>query len=170
MIINHAIKSGEAVVFTKVEKIINLTTDVSVLLIVIVGYAITWWTLDKNLKQIKATMAETGMHIDTKEIERRRTSLKRAIILIAVSYLVLRLPFAIFSGQIPNDVDGNKFISITLGIGILLFQMQFCVNFVIYAIYLGDYWEAFLDVFYLVCPCCFKWPRNINNKEEVEME
>ena len=48
----HAIKNGEAVVFTKVERIINLTTDVSVLLIVIVGYAITWWTLDKNLKQL----------------------------------------------------------------------------------------------------------------------
>ena len=160
----HAIENGEAVVFTKVERILNFTTDFAVLLIVVVSYAITWWTLNKTFKHLKATMAETGMHIDTKEIERRKKSLERAIILISVSYFALRLPFAFFAQQIPNDVDGNKFISIKLGVGILLYQMQFCVNFVIYAVYLGDYWEAFLDVFYLVCPCCFKWPRNLDSQ------
>ena len=167
----YSVKNHETVLFTKVQEILNFTTDISIFLIVVVGYVITWWILRKKIQQAKDTMDETGIQIDMRGVESQQRSFLIAVGLISASYVVLRLPLAIFGQKyLPTDDDGKKFISPWLGTCILLYQMQFCINFVIYAIFLADYWEAFLDVFYLMCPCCFKWPRNLNHDQDLEIE
>ena len=148
--------------FTKVQNIVNLTSYGTVFVIIVISYLMTWWLLKKNVQEARE-IDDGGTQTNIEQVESRRKSLLIAIGLIFVCYIVLRLPLAIVGPT--YEIDS---ISSWLGICVLLFEMQFCTNVIIYAVFMADFREAFLDVFYLMCPCCFKWPRNLN-KEDMEM-
>ena len=169
--------SPQKVIFTNLQQIMNMVTDISLFVVIVISYVVTWCIFKKEAEGAMDVLPEGCRREEFNEqVKHLRKSLSIAIGLVSVCFLVLRLPLIIFVRELDllghtggGGKDGIAFISPGLGICVLLFQLQFCVNFVIYAIFMADYRNAFLDALYLMCPCCFKWPRNHNN-EDMKLE
>ena len=150
-------------VLTKAQGILNMANFVAYSAIMVTSYLITWWLMKITVQRARK-MDDDGVPINVEQVEIQRKSLLKAIALIFVCYVVLCIPLFISAGS--HEIES---ISPWLGTCLILYEMHFCTNFIIYAILVADYREAFLDVLYIMCPCCFKWPRNLNN-EEIELQ
>ena len=118
-------------------------------------------TLDKQVKEAPTNGALQN-EIMIKKVSAIRRSLLIAIGLICVCYVICRLPLGLFSRGLPDSQDDEEFnspLQVLLGISVILYQVQFCINIVIYAIFVENYRQAFLDIFYLITPCCTKRPQ-----------
>ena len=168
-------EGNQKVMFTTLQKGLNIIADISILAVIVISYAITWWLYLKARKENQRVQDANKLNADqlevlNKHVKHIRTSLSTAIGLISICFVVLRLPLAIFIRTVPKGENGISFISPGLGTCVLFYQMQFCVNFIIYAVFMADYRKAFVDAFRLTCPCLFKRSRNRNEVEDIEME
>ena len=89
-----------------------------------------------------------------------------AVGLIYVCYVVLRLPLFLFGKDfnLEGGVGGDNGSSLWLAICVIIYQIQFSMNFLIYAVLVSNYRKAFRDIISMIFPCCFKSPMpNRNN-------
>ena len=157
-------KNGTYVAFTKLDTIVNMASFGTHFVIIVTSYLIAWWFWKKTVQQAKEIDAAAreigveGTQVVVDQFEARRKSLSIAIGLIFVCYVVLRIPI-IFAAP-PRGIE---FMSPWFATSLILFTLQFCLNVIIYAVFMADFRKAFLDIFYLICPCCFKRPRHLSS-------
>lgn len=165
----YPVQEGEKVLFTSLQHTLSITVDALIFAIIISCYLITWWYYRRGKKKIQEAQDPQGPNHMYHEIfgqhfKKLKKELIRAIGLISACFIVLRLPYHIFVTTLPSK-DGVQFITPGMYICLVLYQMQFCVNIVIYAVVVADYREAFLDAFRFMCPCCCKAQRTTENEE-----
>ena len=157
-------ENGTYVAFTKLDGIVNMASFGTHFVIIVTSYAITWWFWRKTVQQAREIARRSieigveGTQFVIDRVEARRKSLFKAIGLIFVCYAVLRIPI-MFSAS-PHGIE---FMSPWFATSLILFTLQFCVNIIIYAVFMVDFRKAFLDVFYFMCSCCFKPPRHLDS-------
>ena len=178
----YVVEGGNRTLFSDVQYFTNLATDVVLLAVITVCYVIIFWKLRKLAQQareeIQRSLTEDRCSITSSSlidfevrVKTLQKSLSAAVGLIYVCYAVLRLPLVICGNYFGPEggVDSDNGISLWLVICIIIYQIQFCVNFIIYAVLMANYREAFLDIIRMMCPCFFK-RLGANNNVDVPVE
>lgn len=161
------VEGGNVTSFSDVQYFTNLVNDVVLLLVIGVCYVIIYWKLRILANQARDAIEQfedrdSISRISLVSFETHVLSIQRSLLisvgLIYVCYVILRLPLVICGKYfgIDGGVDRGTGISLWLLLCTIVYQMQFCVNFIIYAVLMANYRNAFLDIFRIVFPCCFK--------------
>ena len=125
----------------------NIFNDVFLLVIIVSSIILIWYKLDlesKNAKEhLSIDFSKTLKDIETKA---RKRSLRNAALMICVPYILLRLPIFIY-----GQTDATDFVVLSC---IFLYELQFCIHFVIFAFIHNDYLSAYKDSFnFLLMKC-----------------
>ena len=161
------VEGGNVTSFSDVQYFTNLVNDVVLLVVIGVCYVIIYWKLRVLAKQARDAIEQfedrdSISRISLVSFENHVLSIQRSLLvsvgLIYVCYVVLRLPLVICGKYfgIDGGVDRGTGISLWLLFCIIVYQIQFCVNFIIYAVLMANYRTAFLDIIRMMFPCCFK--------------
>ena len=79
---------------------------------------------------------------------------------ICTSYVILRFPLIVFGWHLEV-----KEYYVALGICTILYNIQFCFHFIIYAVVQNDYRNAYFDILNLMFPCNNKCRASDNNND-----
>ena len=148
--------------FTETQYIVSLGNDVVIFSIMAISYLTIWWTFKKALRNKNEILGND-------ELARLRVNIKGNILekrmiftigIICAYYVLLRFPI-FFYGRTPIDR-----ITFEVGLCLLLYKMQFCLHFLAYAIIHESYRQAYLDIFKILLPCCFKKKERDNSSTQ----
>ena len=132
---------------TKRQYGMNIFNDVSILLIMVSSIILIWYKLDLESKNAKGHLSidfsKTLKDIETKA---RKRSLRNAALMICVPYTLLRLPIFIY-----GQTDVTDFVVLSC---IFLYELQFCIHFIIFAFIHNDYLSAYKDSFNFLQMIC----------------
>ena len=159
-------EDGKAVVFSDVQYFTNLSTAIGLSVVIVASYVVIYWAFGKQRRQTREELEgrnEEGLLNNyRRHVDDLRKNLLISIFLIVVSHTVLILPIVIYDTYFSvEDPDGG----FSLGVVIckIIYEINFSVNFLIYAVLMKHYREAFLDILKIIFPCCFK--RQISNSD-----
>ena len=140
------------VIFTRMQYNLNLFSDIMVLLVVIISSGISVWGFKTEVKhkrnKLEADQLKLFRYNVITTLKEKRLNI--TVCSICITYIVLRLPLYVL-GQIEIN-----HIGFGIGFCFFLYNMQFCIHFLIYAIGGKDYREAYRDMLNLIFPCCCK--------------
>ena len=149
-------QDGKLVLTTNLEKRYLLATDILVLLTIAICGCIVVWSLKRSLEKLEMARKEAMEKIPEETLAKHKPIIDRmkrkanystgALIL---SYVVLRLPWMIFS-----EISGNDLNSTGMKTSSLLYFMKFNILFLIFGFARKNYRNAFKDLIKLLCPCC----------------
>lgn len=144
--------------------VFNLANDTIVLIIVLISSIISIWGFNRQVLEMRDKLSKDELKLFRYNFiaALKQKKLSITIFSICLSYFVLRLPLVII---------GNTTIShITFGFAfcVFLYNLQFCVHFMIYAVGGKHFAEAYYDMLKLIFPCCSGNPSTDTNQIDVE--
>ena len=144
--------NGTRVWFTQTQYVINLSNDIFILLIMVGSIFIIWHGFQREVKDNKTRLQgnERGLTFVNTIAKAAEKQLITTAVIICTTYVVLRLPLYIYGR---TEIT---FIPVGLAACVLLYVMQFCTHFVIYAIIQNGYQRAYHDTLRLIFPSCIK--------------
>ena len=138
--------------FTQAQYKVSLANDVMIFFVMATSYLTIWFTFkkavnDKNDNLAHDELARLRVNVRANILEKRMIF---TIGIICVYYVLLRFPI-FFYGR-------TQISKITFGLGfcIVLYKIQFCLHFIVYAIIHESYRNAYFDILKILVPCCFK--------------
>lgn len=153
-------QDGKLVLTTNLEKRYLLATDILVMLTIAIFGCIVVWSLKTEMKEAKEEIPEETLEKYKPIIDRMRRKANYSTGALILSYVVLRLPWMIFS-----EISGNDINSIGMKTSILLYWMKFNILFLIFGFARKNYRNAFKDLIKLLCPCCLCKQQTIKDQK-----
>ena len=161
--------NGTIVVLTTTQHTVSMISDIVILLIILASSIVTWFRFKKTVERGKETLKNNEFKLIafsiTAKLEEKYISI--AISVICAYYVIVRFPLYIVSHvHSGHDYTQEQHDGIFKGIGvcIILYIMQFCTHFLIYAVIQSAYRKAYCSVLKLVFPCCFKCKKSEDNQ------
>ena len=151
----YAIEDGSLVIFTKEQWIFSLITDIFLFIVIVLSYLVALYGIRKDSAYTKRKIIERSnstrqsrifeFNTHTKTIKR---GLRLTICLICLSWIIFRLPLIILGRA---EIDSNTFNFL-----FALYNMQFCIHFIMYAIVEESYRIAYKNILKDLICCVFK--------------
>ena len=137
------------VITTSLGKRYLLVTDILVLLTIAICGCIVVWSLKTEMKEAKEEIPEETLVKYKPILDRMKRKANYSTGALILSYVVLRLPWMIFSEISDNDVNSTG-----MKISGLLYFMKFNILFLIFGFARKNYRNAFKDLIRLLFSCC----------------
>ena len=150
-------QDGKLVLTTNLEKRYFLATDILVLLTIAICGCIVVWSLKRERKEAKEEIPEETLAKYKAIFDRMERKANYSTGALILSYVVLRVPWMIFSGISGNDLNSTGMKTLSL-----LYFMKFNVLFLIFGFARKNYRNAFKDLIKFLCPCCLCKQETIN--------
>ena len=154
----YSIKNGTIVVLTETQYILNLINDSIIFLIIVISSFVSWFRFKKEVDQHRTDAKNNDVKILALNIcaKVEEQTMRIAVSIVCAYYVVVRLPLYIFGHPSMIGLIGHDSVWIAAGISIILYIMQFCTHFLIYAVIMLNFRKAYVDTLQVVFPCCFK--------------
>ena len=146
-------ENGTKKMWTESQFQLNLTTDILVLFIIIISGIISWLSFKREVHDNRDKFAHDQLRLLRYNIiaKLKKKDLSLSVSIICITYIICRFPLAI-SGR-SSDINEHAF---WLQFCLLLYNLQFSLHFLVYAIFHNNYRDAYCDVLRKVFPCCNK--------------
>ena len=136
--------------WTEMQFGLNVTTDVLVLLTIILSATMSWISFRREVSDNRDKLANDQLRLLRYNIlaKLKKKDLSLSTSIICITYILCRFPLAI-SGR---SADINQH-TLWLQLCVLLYNLQFNVHFIIYAIFQNNFRDAYCDVLRKLFPC-----------------
>ena len=150
--------NGTKKVFTDYQWYSNMFQDWSIIIIIIIATAIIFWDIKKKEEQLGKKFVTGEIPTSNSDMMDKmraaRNKLTLTLTLICAIYISFRFPLVI-AGHFVEVVRDTA-----VNICLLIYQLQFCLNILVYAFVQQDYQNAYIDFLRKMLPCCFKCQTN----------
>ena len=117
----------------------------------VVSISIIWHHLRNEVKDRKNRQSnDLGTVFALAIAKGQERSLYKTAAFVCTPYIILRLPLYIYGRTEITDPP------VGLGVCILLYDLQFCTHFLIYAVIQKDYQRAYYDMLRVLFPRCIQ--------------
>ena len=146
-------EDGKKVMWTHIQFVLNLTTDILVLLTIIISGTISWLSFKREVHDNRDKLEHDQLRLLRYNIiaKLKKKDLSLSVSIICITYIICRFPLAI-SGR----YSGINGLTAWLQFCSLLYNLQFGLHFLVYAIFHNNYRDAYCDVLRKIFPCCNK--------------
>ena len=146
-------ENGTKVMWTDTQFELNLTTDILVLLAILISATISWLSFKREISDNRDKLAHDQIRLLRYNIvaKLKKKDLSLSVSIICITYIICRFPLAIIGTS--SDINHHTF---WLQFCSLLYDLQFGLHFLVYAIFQNNYRDAYFDVLKRIFPCCNK--------------
>ena len=137
--------------FTSLQYKLNLSNDIALLMIMMMSVFIIWYRLKNEVQDMNTRQSNDLATVIARAISKgQERTLYKTAAFVCTPYIILRLPLYIYGRDEIIDPP------VGLGVCILLYDLQFCIHFLVYAFLHQDYQKAYHDMLRVLFPRCIK--------------
>ena len=158
----YPVENGTKVTWTAKQFTFNIIQDILVLLTIIISGLISWVSFRREIHDNTEKFKHDDLNLWRSNIisKLKKKDLSLSVSIICITYIVCRFPLAIaYSSQDINEEVNAAWLQFC----VVLYNVQFSLHFIIYAIFQNNYRDAYFDILRLIFPCHQKLCCSKNN-------